>query len=123
MIYVLTCGDYSDFHIEAATSDKEIADAYAKIHDCEVEEFPDLRDTSIINYADTLVTAFYFEFDKIGRLTNAKKQYVLPSSDLGDGRIDYSGCFQVGVIAEDEEQAKKIAYDKRAKFLAEYYHL
>lgn len=38
-VYIATQGEYSDYHIEQVFLDKEKANIYARMHDCEVEEY------------------------------------------------------------------------------------
>lgn len=47
MIYIVTKGEYSDYHVVAATTDRKIAEKIQKKfsddhwYDCRIEEFPD----------------------------------------------------------------------------------
>lgn len=52
-VYIVTAGDYSDYHIEAVFKDREKAEAYCKCHkDCEIEDFGFSDDNiyTIFNY-------------------------------------------------------------------------
>lgn len=52
-VYIVTAGDYSDYHIEAVFKDKAKAEAYCKCHkDCEIEDFGFSDDNiyTIFNY-------------------------------------------------------------------------
>lgn len=52
-VYIVTAGDYSDYHIEAVFKDREKAEAYCKYHkDCEIEDFGFSDDNiyTIFNY-------------------------------------------------------------------------
>lgn len=47
--YAITAGEYSDYHIVHITTDKKLAEAYVKLHDCTsdpmcIEEYDDLTD-------------------------------------------------------------------------------
>ena len=54
MIYVVTAGSYSDYHIEACFKDKEKAELYCKCHeDCEIEEY-DFNDDNIYTPFDAV---------------------------------------------------------------------
>ena len=44
MIYVVTDGEYSDYHIEGVFLDKEKAYKYAELNDCIVEEYEPMDD-------------------------------------------------------------------------------
>ena len=48
MIYVVTDGEYSDYHIEGVFLDKEKAYKYAELNDCIVEEYEPMDDAEII---------------------------------------------------------------------------
>ena len=41
MIYIITAGEYSDYHIIAATTDRECAEKIAEHFDADIEEFED----------------------------------------------------------------------------------
>lgn len=41
MIYIITAGNYSDYHIIAATTDRECAGRIAEHFDADIEEFDD----------------------------------------------------------------------------------
>ena len=52
-VYIVTAGDYSDYHIEVVFKDREKAEAYCKCHqDCEIEDFGFSDDNiyTIFNY-------------------------------------------------------------------------
>lgn len=46
-IYVLTCGNYSDYRVITATTDKSIAEKLSGRFDLAIEEFDSLTDASI----------------------------------------------------------------------------
>lgn len=84
-VYIVTAGDYSDYHIEAVFKDKTKAEAYCKCHrDCEIEEF-DFSDEYIyhtFNYVRiqydiyiyrNLDDELYFNF---GRLTEEDDSWL-----------------------------------------------
>lgn len=48
MIYIVTDGEYSDYHIEGVFLDKEKAYKYAELNDCIVEEYEPMDDAEII---------------------------------------------------------------------------
>lgn len=48
MIYIVTDGEYSDYHIEGVFLDKEKAYKCAELNDCIVEEYEPMDDTEII---------------------------------------------------------------------------
>ena len=118
-IYVVTKGDYSDYHIVAATLDKELAEKIAaKFTDdwdtCDVEEYDD---------AEVMMRpAWFIYFDKTGNVIGTR---------ACDSSYDYfriGRCWPyeygqqgigVAVTANDLESAIKIAAEKRAQYLAE----
>ena len=71
MIYVLTQGEYSDYCIVCCTTDHDYAKAYAKLHDCDIEEFEDENDKSIIQEANEMLP--YFSIPRMDKLC-----YMLP---------------------------------------------
>lgn len=120
-IYVVTQGDYSDYHIIAATTDREIAEKistkFTTRHDeCRIEEYGDAE--------AMLRPAWIIGFEKTGNVISTRKC---------DSAYDYScigvvyeteSCYRnyhmiVIVSADDSESAVKIAAEKRAKYLAE----
>ena len=48
MIYIVTDGEYSDYHIEGVFLNKEKAYKYAELNDCIVEEYEPMDDVEII---------------------------------------------------------------------------
>lgn len=48
MIYIVTDGEYSDYHIEGVFLNKEKAYKYAELNDCIVEEYEPMDDAEII---------------------------------------------------------------------------
>ena len=115
-IYVITRGDYSDYHIITATTDKKIADKIAKKFNAEVETYDD----SEIYLKDIYVLGFNPQ-GNVAYCDKATSEYDYPISD----RIYYTGdskkniCVRLEVEADDEQSAIKIGAEKRAKFLAE----
>ncbi len=151
--YVITEGEYSDYHVVQITTDKKLAEAYVKLHaykdynsDCmNIEEFDDLIDQCDIQ--DT--------FDKVGTLHPYLHIYVEENGAInGDDYIKewlrtknidafrwadtapegakinkYSVCyhFEMWVQADkynyDYDKIVKVVMDTRAKMIAERYRL
>lgn len=126
-IYVIAAGEYSDYHIVAATTDKETADRIAKAHrdnweDPHVEEYDDIgvvedyRATYHVSYSDN---SHYFcyavdpdvEIKKLNEVSLYKRDYV----------PGYS--YDIYVKAKDQDHALKIAQDKIAEFKAKQNNL
>lgn len=122
-IYVVTQGDYSDYHIVAVTLDHNIAEKIAAKFsndwgDCRIEEYGDAE--------VMLKPAWYIYFDKAGNVCDTTEC----DSSYGYSRIGevyennglyYSRSYHIYVVvsADDLESAIKIAAEKRAKYLAE----
>lgn len=118
-IYVVTQGTYSDYHIVAATTDRELAEKIAakfsnNYDKCDVKEYSDAE--------VMLRPAWHIYFDKAGNVINTSACDC--AYDYGNvGRCweySYGQCGVVAsVTAEDLESAIKIAAEKRAQYLAE----
>lgn len=114
-IYAITKGEYSDYHICALTIDKAKAERLAKIYS------DSWRKASISTFDDgeynDEVLGFYlvwtgFDDASFQGIFN-QKTHREEIKDLG------GGSYQVYVSAEDEDHAKKKAYDMLAKYKAE----
>jgi hypothetical protein len=120
-IYVVTQGEYSDYHIITATTDKSVAEAVAKKFKdssyCEaaVEEYEDaeimlkpcwviwFKQDGSVDEAEN-ASDCYYTYGEIGQCHRPKFR-----PDL----------LRVIVSADNEAAAIKIAAERRAKFLAE----
>jgi hypothetical protein len=123
IVYAITKGCYSDYHICAVTLDKEKAKRLCKLfdegdwHDASVEEF----DTE--THADLLSgrKPYRVSFRKNGDLYSVDEDTwgieYFESEIIERPKIDDS--LLVKLYAEDKESAIKIAAEKRAKYLAE----
>lgn len=120
-IYVVTQGDYSNYHIVAATTDHEIAEKIAakftsKYDECRIEEYSDamamLRPAYIIYFDRAGVVESTCECDSAYDYHNIGKVYENPG-------YYRSYHIMITVSADDLESAIKIAAEKRAKYLAE----
>lgn len=113
-VYVVTRGDYSDYHIITATTDKKIADKVAKKFNAEVE----IYDNSEI-YTKTI---FGVTFNKSGDVMycyELSEYDYPPNNEIVQHKRNNQTCLYIEVEADDEQSAIKIAAEKRAKFLAE----
>lgn len=111
MIYVLTKGCYSDYHIIAATASKETAQRIAKRYDAEIEKYEDAVIIPDKPIWEVLVS------DNGCKAYETDGDYVIP--DAMDGKIypnSKMGYVMLWVFADDEEHAKKIACDKYAQW-------
>jgi len=120
IVYIITKGDYSDYHIEAVFLDKEAADKYIEVFG------GDLGEWEAGTTKEVLKPYFTIDFEKDNNGKISDKIY----SDYDDGALDknFNGkesiengpfCLRIVVRAKNEETAKKIAYDKRAQYIAE----
>lgn len=121
-VYVITQGEYSDYRICGVALDVERAEAIKRhfnknYGDANIEEY----DTD--DYADEKLCQHYqIEIDK-----NTEEATVWGIVYVGAGgggrensfRFDIDGNFIAYVYAKDQDHALKIAFDKRAKMLAE----
>lgn len=124
MIYVITSGYYADYSIEYVFSDKELAQKFVDLNPyCKIEEFEsdkfsvqlqanlkyywiDIRETGIVTrihqviYSDEIITimkgSYGTEFIKPGEL-----------------------YLHLEIFAKDEQDAIRIANEKREQILAE----
>lgn len=144
--YVITAGEYSDYHVEHVTTDKKLAESYVKLHDgmpddLYIEEFDDLRDQCDIQ--DTFDKASVkhpytrITVDKRGEI-NAQgilKEKLMRKSvddyrwrEKAPGKAMFNDyCFvenfeiwvQVDKYNYDYDKIVKVVMDTRAKMLAE----
>lgn len=128
-VYVITKGEYSDYHICCVTDDQERAESLRRIcsdvYDAaEIEEF----DTEEIPAETTVRRFFAFRFDVIGNIIDEEQSWTGSADDREKyellERIGGGGVFFFArVFAENRDLALKIARDRRAKMIAEKYGL
>lgn len=117
-VYVITKGAYSDYHICAVTLDKNTAEKLAKKYsedswsEAVIEEY-DLEDFSkserfmyCVTFGDNGISCSFEEYEHTEKIFYHKNAFT------GQGGMT------VYVKARDEAQAKKIAQDRRAEYLA-----
>lgn len=123
-VYVITKGTYSNYHICAVATDKEKAEKLAKIYtdrddDAGVEEYDTEAEVDLL--AGRI--PYEVEFDPCGEVRRA-----YPNAECRGGfkpritEVFYRGNITkiyVCLFASSEEEAIKIAAEKRAQFLAE----
>lgn len=122
-IYVVTQGCYSDYHIVAATLDKNLAEKIAakfvdRYDECTIEEYNnaeimlkpawEIYFNGAGNVCDTSECRSDYAYHRVGEVYENKSIY-------------YGGNYhiRVTVSADDLESAIKIAAEKRAQYLAE----
>lgn len=127
MIYVLTQGEYSDYCIVCCTTNHDYAKAYAKLHDCDIEEFEDENDKSIIQEANEMLPYFSIRINPKGNPENGQTMLYVTKDDVNrlqlKGAIITDNSYVIDVLGDDYDKALKIALDARAKSFAEYLNL
>ena len=130
-VYVITAGEYSDYHICAVTLIKERAEVLKRYYSSTTDE-------ATIEEYDTLephITGqprkvFSLHIEKDGTVNQYGKQawtfdekfenhFHLWSSNPWNDHYGWTGRFDATVVADDFDHAVKIALDQRAKELAE----
>lgn len=109
-IYVVTRGDYSDYHIITATTDFKRAKKIAEKFKAEVEIYDDSE--------IYLKNIYFVSFDPSGDVEycELENEYSYPYKEQ---IFDYKNqSISIKVEADDKTSAIKIAAEKRAKFLA-----
>ena len=139
-IYVITCGEYSDYTIRGVTTNKE----YAKKMRERIEDY--YGDAEIETYidgeqiTDLMKRGYLFYravFDVKYKLTLIHPMNVTNTTAISDNKELENDClicdcidfcdeiketnfgFMADIFAKDEDHAKKIAYDKMAQYRAE----
>lgn len=131
-IYIVTCGCYSDYHIEAVFTNRENAGKYASLwDDGQVEEY----NSDSIDFSNLIFnklqgkTCYNCYFDKEGNfvLANINKYFGPETKHLSyiflenaEWYILKSKCnLIITVWTKNEDLAKKIACDFRRQLIAE----
>lgn len=141
-IYVITSGEYSDYGIHGATVDKATAEAWIEKRykqlkesgnrdeekDCplysveyEIEEYDSEHIGKWLNGYDV----YWIKFDMAGNIKQLQKENQ--SNFCNDERPHYfpvnrwnkEECISVRVYAKSQDEAVKIAAEKRARFIHE----
>lgn len=124
IVYVVTEGSYSDYHIEAVFADKEQANLYLRIHPgCVIEEYDTEEikiDAKAIRHEWTARISLDGEL-----LTLHDNETIEPKEDgIELGRSFYHGvCFKVWLTTDRELErsvVEKACFDRVARFKAEY---
>lgn len=116
-IYVVTKGDYSDYHIITATTDKKLANEIAKKFSngwgkAKVEIYKNAE----IMLKPIYLVRFGLNGDVVEISSASTNEYMY--EDINQCAFDHSKQVFVIVIADDADHAIKIANEKRAEFLA-----
>ena len=117
-VYVITKGDYSDYHICAVTMDYERAERMKKLYGGKYDDAS--IETYTLDEANTTGYVYYAEFKNDAPVAIHFDEYN------GFGRCDNGPIvdswwhpIRVYVRAKDEKHALKIAQDEYAKWKAE----
>lgn len=129
-VYVITRGDYSSYEICGVTLDKNRAEKMQKFYSdsldgATIEEYEtDAEDSDTL---DNLVPVYWVRinqkgefFVRVDRYTDGRKLFT-PSFSLKHSTITGEPFFIALLTAKDKEHALKIAFDERAKQMAEKY--
>lgn len=119
-VYVITSGEYSDYHICAVTLNQERAEKLKKFYDkvdytgAFVEEF---ETDEGLEKIESGYMPYRVLFTRGGDVYSVAYEYSLERSD----RVweAFNGGVCVTVWAKDDQSAIKIAAERRAKYLAE----
>lgn len=119
-VYVITKGDYSDYHICSVTTDKKKAkllqEKYSRGYGkAQIETFDTESEEEVLKYKNLYSCHYYEEGGKID-VTERDFSYF-ETNDLKVGKWIYG--LYTDVLADNEEDALKIASDKFAKYRAE----
>lgn len=106
MIYVVTKGNYSDYHIVSATTDEETAKLIAKRYDASIERYHDgktLQNRKLYSF----IVNRKFEID---RYEKAEEIGEYDYNDTDD-YYEFCGRYHYHIYSENEESAFKKLYD------------
>lgn len=121
--YVITSGCYSDYHICAVTSDANKAEILRRLY-CDgydvaqIEEFEEDE-----NKLPTLRRVYHFIVSEKGEVWTHGEEWTNDLRYENEFGWRRGNEFWGSVVARDEECAKKIVLDERAKRLAERFGL
>lgn len=124
-VYVITCGEYSDYQICAVTLDKKQAELLKARYSDEsdeayIEEYE--TDNYKIEADDAYKHMYMVKFNnksEISSCTPVSFQW----HDHGDVNWGFDNIISIFVKEKDEEHARKIAKDMYAKCMAELNNL
>lgn len=126
-IFIVTSGEYSDYHIDAVFSTEENAKKYAELHPgrfADIEEFDVDEDMALINkIRDEKITIYKISMFKDGKVREVKKESSTLHNYETALKSEYGFWvghlrFDMKVIAKDEKHAIKIVNEKRVQLIA-----
>lgn len=124
-LYAITEGDYSAYHIITLCSDKAVVESICErlnkadngyeypLHSYRIEEYTDGK-----VYTDESLKGYYVRFDGTECAVNIEEEIEFCYREYVTWKTDGT-IFSLYVFAHNEEEAKKIASEKRAKLIAE----
>ena len=132
-VYVITNGSYSDYHICAVAIDKERAVLLSRYFSdgdglANVEEYDTDADLPNFEVLSRLIPIYCVQIRSDGRCFSDIFEYH-DSANPYESRFKFGryfgdqDTFFAYLTAEDEEHARKIAFDKRAQMIAERFGL
>lgn len=125
MLYAITAGSYSDYHIITLSSDKEKAEKLASLFGGDVEEYTENvyeESENDVVYSICIYEDGRFEIDDVTNFYKMKP--LLPRQEnvaYMPGYYSENGCYYTYVKTnKGVEVALKIATDRVAKYKAEH---
>ena len=126
IVYVITAGEYSEYHICAVTLYKEKAEYLKKLYSdkwdaARIQEF----DTEENPVTCELRTIYHLSINEKGRIPNTCETY-LPADVSFENKFELTPAYSAGgyyfsasIAAQDMDHATKTALDKRAEMIAD----
>lgn len=123
-VYVITSGEYSDYHICAVAQSEKKANALKKLFD--KENYTGARievyDTKTYQTSRPLFLALYYKLGnelELRRIKEDEEDQDLPNEREMNEIVSWGVFLRTGINANSREQAEKIFYDRLAKYKAE----
>lgn len=115
-VYVITKGDYSDYHICGVAVDKNMADKIAEgcsssYEDAEIEVYDTEEFSPLLKGGSVFFIRLTYDNNEIESREENDWDFVLNRINKVDTMFRNAGCFTY-VVAEDEEHARHIGADK-----------
>ena len=127
-VYVITCGEYSDYGIAYVTLNREDAYKYValrnrhnayyeyeyRVEEFDTDHFPSLNrddiEKELKDYVEGYVVRIDPQTNRLVSETGITKEFF-PKSENGKITYEWAREIAVFVIADNEEKATKIAFD------------
>ena len=121
-IYIITRGTYSDYRICAVTDDETEAEklriiASCKSEEASIEEWPISPKVEDVVYSETYGTCWKFVLSQKGDVIKCDRLSLVKEPNSFE--LDRLFGMTAYVFEENRDKALKIAYDHRAKLIAE----